>query len=186
MRRTTTAATLTAGLLLALTACSGGTDDNAKPTPSPTVSIAPSSTPPSGISAPCRAWIETELLDSSDNIDATSGAAVCGDMSEDELNQAIDEVTDDLMAKGAAPADGPEEYSDGDYEVGKDIPAGAYESAGAKPDVIEYCSITTKPTSDATLPQIKTAEANERIIIKLSKADGVVTIKGCEPLTQRK
>lgn len=94
-------------------------------------------------------------------------------------------------SKGDAPAktdDKPTvpEYGDGDYAVGKDIPPGTYESTGAKKGIFEFCGITTKPDSSDTMPQAKTANKGERIIITLEKADGVVTIAGCEPLTARK
>lgn len=46
-------------------------------------------------SADCLAWIETELL-SSGSIDAASGADVCGDLTDDELDRAIEDVTNDL------------------------------------------------------------------------------------------
>lgn len=77
------------------------------------------------------------------------------------------------------------EYSDGDYVVGEDIPAGTYTSEGATPGLFEFCSVTTKPADSQTWPQLKSANANERIIITLSKADGVVTVSGCEPLKRR-
>lgn len=54
-------------------------------------------------SADCRAWIETELL-SSGSIDAASGADVCGDLTDEELDQAIKDVTNDLTNEGATPA----------------------------------------------------------------------------------
>ncbi|WP_371624059.1 hypothetical protein OG245_15210 [Streptomyces sp. NBC_01116] len=54
-------------------------------------------------SAECRAWIETELL-SSEDIDAASGVDVCGDLSDEELDQAIEDVTNDLTNEGATPA----------------------------------------------------------------------------------
>ncbi|MFJ9020791.1 hypothetical protein ACIRPU_12525 [Streptomyces sp. NPDC102259] len=56
------------------------------------------------ISADCRAWIERELLDSSDSIDATAGSSACGDMSDAELDAAIEAVTDDLVEQDATPA----------------------------------------------------------------------------------
>lgn len=84
----------------------------------------------------------------------------------------------------AAPAT--DEYGDGDYIVGDDMPAGTYESAGAQSGLFELCSISTEPTAADTMPQWKTANAGERIIIKLAEADGVLTISGCEPLTLRK
>lgn len=49
----------------------------------------------------CRAWIEDELLDSSGSIDAADGYGVCGDLSDEELDQAIDDVTNDLIEQGA-------------------------------------------------------------------------------------
>ncbi|MFJ7523916.1 hypothetical protein ACIQ1S_03225 [Streptomyces griseus] len=55
-------------------------------------------------SAECLAWIETELLDSTGSIDAASGVDVCGDLSDEELDQAIEDVTNDLMKEGATPA----------------------------------------------------------------------------------
>jgi hypothetical protein len=84
----------------------------------------------------------------------------------------------------ASPRNTAKSYGDGDYTVGRDIPAGTYESAGAKDDVVEACSITTEPKGDK-LPQLKTAERNERIIITLSAGDGTVTVQGCEPLRRR-
>lgn len=77
------------------------------------------------------------------------------------------------------------QYGDGDYIVGEDIPPGTYTSKGAAPGLFELCTITTEPTSDAKFPQFKTANAKERVIIMLTKADGVVTVQGCEPLTRR-
>ncbi|MEU5400685.1 hypothetical protein ABZ348_15500 [Streptomyces sp. NPDC005963] len=77
------------------------------------------------------------------------------------------------------------QYGDGDYIVGEDIPAGTYTSKGAAPGLFELCTITTDPTSADKFPQFKTANAKERIIIILTKADGVVTVQGCEPLTRR-
>ncbi|MGQ4338040.1 hypothetical protein ACN6LF_001836 [[Kitasatospora] papulosa] len=77
------------------------------------------------------------------------------------------------------------EYPSGDYIVGEDIPAGTYTSAGAEKGIFELCTITTEPTGDTTMPKIKTSNADERIIITLEKADGVVSISGCEPLKPR-
>ncbi|MFC9244586.1 hypothetical protein ACFT7S_11315 [Streptomyces sp. NPDC057136] len=77
------------------------------------------------------------------------------------------------------------EFPSGDYVVGEDIPAGTYTSAGAEKGIFEFCSITTEPTGETTMPKIKSANTNERIIITLTKADGVVTIHGCEPLKPR-
>lgn len=77
------------------------------------------------------------------------------------------------------------EFSDGDYIVGEDIPPGTYTSAGAQKGAFEFCSITTDPTDDSKFPKLKSANADERIIITLTEADGVVTISGCEPLKRR-
>ncbi|WP_406078715.1 hypothetical protein OG337_28950 [[Kitasatospora] papulosa] len=77
------------------------------------------------------------------------------------------------------------EYPSGDYVVGEDIPAGTYTSDGAEKGIFELCTITTEPTGDTTMPKIKTSNADERIIITLEKADGVVSISGCEPLKPR-
>ncbi|MEU0181787.1 hypothetical protein ABZ312_11450 [Streptomyces sp. NPDC006207] len=52
------------------------------------------------ITGDCRAWIESELQDDSSSLDATAGQDACGYMSPDELQQAIDQVTDDLMNQG--------------------------------------------------------------------------------------
>ncbi|MFJ2477096.1 hypothetical protein ACIOWI_29680 [Streptomyces sp. NPDC087659] len=86
--------------------------------------------------------------------------------------------------KPAAPA--PVEYADGDYVVGEDIPPGTYISAGAKKGLFEFCSITTDPTAEGKWPQLKSANADERIIITLTKGDGVVSVSNCEPLQPRK
>lgn len=84
------------------------------------------------------------------------------------------------------PKPAPKTYDDGDYIVGEDIPAGTYTTPGAESGAFELCMISTKPTSSSVFPQLKSANANERIIITLAKKDGVVTISGCEPLTLRK
>lgn len=54
-----------------------------------------------GISDECRAWIEDELLDSSEDVDGTAGYGVCSDLSDEELDQAIEDVTNDLIEQGA-------------------------------------------------------------------------------------
>lgn len=59
---------------------------SAMPTPSASVSVSPE----------CRAWIKKELQDSSDSVDGESGVAACGDLSDDELQAAIDQVTKEL------------------------------------------------------------------------------------------
>ncbi|UPT41785.1 MULTISPECIES: hypothetical protein [Streptomyces] len=54
-------------------------------------------------SAECRAWIEDELL-SSEDIDAANGMDVCGGLTGEQLDQAIEDVTNDLTNEGATPA----------------------------------------------------------------------------------
>ena len=53
------------------------------------------------VSAECRAWIETELRSNSDAIDAAAGQSACSELTDDELDQAIDEVTNELIEQGA-------------------------------------------------------------------------------------
>lgn len=48
------------------------------------------------ISDDCRAWIKSELLDSTDDIDATAGYGVCGNLSTEEMDQAINAIVDEL------------------------------------------------------------------------------------------
>ncbi|MEU2434356.1 hypothetical protein ABZ611_33580 [Streptomyces sp. NPDC007861] len=93
----------------------------------------------------------------------------------DELQKQIDEE---------AKKDG--QFDDGDYVIGEDIPPGTYTTTGAEKGLFELCTISTEPTDDSTWPQLKSANADERIIITLKKSDGVVSIAGCEPLTLRK
>ncbi|MFG2873307.1 hypothetical protein [Streptomyces sp. NPDC048338] len=76
-------------------------------------------------------------------------------------------------------------YGDGDYMVGEDIPAGTYVSTGAQAGIFELCSITTAPTAKGVMPQWKTGNKDERVIITLTAEDGVVSISGCEPLKRR-
>jgi hypothetical protein len=55
-----------------------------------------------GITPDCRAWIEAELTDNSSTLDATSGEQACGYMTEDELNAAIDSITEELSTADPA------------------------------------------------------------------------------------
>lgn len=80
----------------------------------------------------------------------------------------------------------PKTYTNGDYVVGEDIPEGTYTTPGAEKGIFEVCMVSTDPTNESTWPQLKSANADERIIITLKKSDGVVSISGCEPLTPRK
>lgn len=59
-----------------------------------------SATPePTAVDIPdeCREWIEDELLDSSDSIEATAGQNACSELSQEDMDQAIEQVTDDLI-----------------------------------------------------------------------------------------
>ena len=59
------------------------------PTPSPSLSLSPE----------CRTWIKAELLDNTEEIDSEAGVKVCGDLSDAELAEAIEQVTDELSAE---------------------------------------------------------------------------------------
>lgn len=120
------------------------------------------------------------------------------DTASDTANTAPGKETDakpagagDKEAPADKPADKPKpeskSYGDGDYVVGEDIPAGKYTSTGAKKGLFEMCVISTE--GDGTIEhmgQLKSANADERIIITLAKADGVLTVAGCEDLKPRK
>ena len=57
-------------------------------------------TPPA--SAECREWIAEELRDDSSSVDGTSGYAVCGELSDAEMQAAIDGVVKELEVSIAA------------------------------------------------------------------------------------
>lgn len=137
----------------------------------------------------CLEWIEDELLSSSSSeIDATAGYGVCGDLPDGELDKAIEAVTQDIserIERGEVTLPPEDEYTNGDYIVGEDIPAGTYETAGAETGGLELCLITTDPPDHGTFPQFESSEANERTIITLTESDGIVSINGCEPLKPR-
>lgn len=92
---------LLAALLLAgATACSAAESPataEASTTPPATSAAAPS--PSLSVSPECRTWIKAELLDSTEDIDATVGYDACGGLSDEELQAAIDEVTEELSAE---------------------------------------------------------------------------------------
>lgn len=67
--------------------------------PAPTVSVTVEASPSVSVSPECRTWIKAELLDESEEIDATPGYAACGDLSDDEMQAAIDQVTEELTAE---------------------------------------------------------------------------------------
>jgi hypothetical protein len=88
--------------------------------------------------------------------------------------------------KADPPATKPAGYANGDYIISEDIPPGTYQTPGAQSGAFEFCMVSTKPTVDGVMPQLKSANANERIIITITAKDGVLSISGCEPLTRRK
>lgn len=88
MRRTAIA---TATLALALAGCASTADTEPPATATATVTVSPA----------CRAWIAGELQDGTDSIDANSGHAACGDLTDAELGQAVDEVLAELVASKA-------------------------------------------------------------------------------------
>src|SRR5690606_20498571 len=128
MHTTTRTTAAAAGLFAALilTGCgSAGVGQAGEPAATVTATVEPTEVPEpgAGVPAECREWIEGELLDATEGINAGTGYAACGDLSDDEMDQAVDTVTEELMAEGKTPGD---QYGDGDYQVGEDIPAGTY------------------------------------------------------------
>lgn len=65
-------------------------------------SALPTPSESAGASAECRKWIAEELQDNSSSIDGTTGYAACGDLSDAEMQAAIDEVEKELSASIAA------------------------------------------------------------------------------------
>ncbi|MFF7949411.1 hypothetical protein [Streptomyces griseorubiginosus] len=63
----------------------------------------PTDTTVAGVSPECRAWIEQELRSTGGGINATEGYKVCGSLPEDELNQAIEDVTNSLLTATPTP-----------------------------------------------------------------------------------
>lgn len=98
MRRT--AATAIAAATLALAACTSPSGTKPSATASVTTTQAPAAAVT--VSPACRAWIAGELQDASESIDATAGHTACGDLTEAEFDQAVDEVTGELLASAAA------------------------------------------------------------------------------------
>jgi hypothetical protein len=66
-------------------------------------SALPSATEASSVTPECRAWIKDELLSTSGGIDATEGYKHCGSLPEDELNKAIEDVTNSLLTATPTP-----------------------------------------------------------------------------------
>ena len=67
--------------------------ESAIPTPSDEPAAA------DGLTDDCRAWITSEILDDSEDVDGDTGVQVCGDMSSAELDAAIQKVTDELATE---------------------------------------------------------------------------------------
>jgi hypothetical protein len=95
-------AIVTAGVVVANARSDSGSRGAAAPS-----ATTPAATPStlSSVSPECRAWIRQKLQDSSDGIDAASGYAVCGDLTDEEMNKSIDEVTKEIEADPSALAD---------------------------------------------------------------------------------
>ncbi|MFE2041660.1 hypothetical protein ACFXAZ_12150 [Streptomyces sp. NPDC059477] len=54
-----------------------------------------------GIPDECRAWIESEMLDTTEEVDGTAGAVACGDLTDEEMDQALEDITNELIEEGA-------------------------------------------------------------------------------------
>ncbi|MEU9335793.1 hypothetical protein AB0D49_21850 [Streptomyces sp. NPDC048290] len=67
---------------------------------SPEPSLPPSPTA-TGLTEECRAWIKAELLDATDGVDGTAGYGVCGNLSDEELDKAIEDVSNEVVDSGA-------------------------------------------------------------------------------------
>lgn len=93
MRR---AAIATAILALALAGC---TSPSGREAPATATAATVRTHAAATVSPACRAWIAGELQDS---IDADSGHAACGDLTDAELGQAVDDVLAELVASKAA------------------------------------------------------------------------------------
>lgn len=75
-------------------------DNSSAPAPSATpVSTPAEASPSASLSPECRTWIKSELLDSTETIEAAPGVEACGYLSDAELAAAIDEVTAELSAE---------------------------------------------------------------------------------------
>lgn len=112
--------------------------------------------------------------------------AVMGGSSEDDSSP-TPSVPDVAVKQEAAPKAKVNEFPDGDYVVGTDIPSGTYETVGASNSFLDYCDIQTDgsgPGGDE-FGQWENGGKNERIIITLTAADGKLSVSGCEPLTKR-
>jgi hypothetical protein len=88
------------GVYVAQSRDDGSGRASAGPTSTPSVAAsAPEASPSVSVSPECRTWIKAELLDDSEEIDATPGYNACGGLSDDELQAAIDQVTEELTAE---------------------------------------------------------------------------------------
>jgi hypothetical protein len=79
----------------------------------------------------------------------------------------------------------PDAFGDGKYVIGENMPPGTYTTAGTRSEGFAFCTVTTEPTGDSVLPQLRSAEPGEPVTITLTGDDGVVTVQGCQPLTLR-
>ena len=75
-------------------------------------------------------------------------------------------------------------FGDGDYQVGVDIQPGTYVSPGATHGVFELCLASTT-TSDGTVGELESANADEQVILTVTENDDVVSISGCDPFVLR-
>ncbi|MFI1720638.1 hypothetical protein [Streptomyces sp. NPDC020489] len=61
----------------------------------------PQATATTGVTSECRAWLTAELRRTGGGVDFTEGRKICGDLPEDELSQALQDVANSLLT--AAP-----------------------------------------------------------------------------------
>lgn len=92
-------------------------------------------------------------------------------------------ITETASPAFETPSRFPSQWVNGDYIIGEDIPLGTYTSAGAVDDISPLCMATSNGAGH--WPILKAANADERIIIRLTSANkgDVLTISGCKPLT---
>lgn len=83
------------------------------------------------------------------------------------------------------PQPSPASFGNGDFEVGKDVKPGTYVSKGAEEGLFDLCTATTE-SADGMINELKSANAGEQVILKVTSSDSVVSIDGCEPFVLRK
>ncbi|MEU9245699.1 hypothetical protein [Streptomyces sp. NPDC048385] len=74
----------------------------AKELPKAVESALPDATGTPDITPKCRKWIESELTDGTDSVNATAGLKACPGMDSDQLNAAIDTVTNEMLNSATA------------------------------------------------------------------------------------